>query len=32
VTDDRLRVPITPATKVAKLLEDWPELEEVLIA
>ena len=24
--------PITPATKVAELLESWPELEEVLIA
>jgi len=26
------RVPITPATKVADLLDSWPELEEVLIA
>jgi hypothetical protein len=26
------RVPITPATKVAELLEAWPELEDVLIA
>lgn len=28
----RERVPITPATRVADLLESWPELEEVLIA
>jgi hypothetical protein len=27
-----MRVPITPATKVADLLESWPELEDVLIA
>jgi hypothetical protein len=26
------RAPITPATKVADLLESWPELEEVLVA
>jgi len=26
------RAPITPATKVAELLESWPELEAVLIA
>lgn len=26
------RVPITPATKVADLLESWPELEDLLIA
>jgi len=26
------RAPITPATRVADLLESWPELEEVLIA
>jgi hypothetical protein len=26
------RVPITPATKVADLLESWPDLEDVLIA
>jgi hypothetical protein len=25
------RAPITPATKVAELLESWPELEDVLI-
>lgn len=29
---ERPRVPITPATKVADLLESWPELEEVLVA
>ncbi len=29
---ERPRAPITPATKVADLLESWPELEEVLIA
>lgn len=28
----KARVPITPATKVADLIESWPELEEVLIA
>jgi len=32
VAAERVRVPITPATKVADLLESWPELEEVLIA
>jgi len=32
VASDRPRAPITPATKVADLLESWPELEEVLIA
>jgi hypothetical protein len=26
------RVPITPATRVADLLDSWPELEEVLVA
>ena len=26
------RAPITPATKIAELLESWPELEDVLIA
>jgi hypothetical protein len=26
------RVPITPSTKVADLLDSWPELEEVLVA
>jgi len=26
------RVPIAPTTKVAELLESWPELEEVLVA
>lgn len=25
-------MPITPATKIAELLESWPELEEVLVA
>ena len=29
---DRPRAAITPATKVADLIESWPELEEVLIA
>jgi len=29
---ERPRIPLTPATKVADLLESWPELEEVLIA
>ncbi|MFI4941789.1 MAG: DUF1858 domain-containing protein [Burkholderiales bacterium] len=29
---ERTRAAITPATKVADLLESWPELEEVLIA
>jgi hypothetical protein len=28
----RRRSPITPATKVADLLDSWPELEDVLIA
>jgi hypothetical protein len=32
VASDRSRAPITPATKVADLLESWPELEELLIA
>jgi hypothetical protein len=32
VASERPRVPITPATKVAELLEAWPELEEVLVA
>jgi hypothetical protein len=32
VAAERVRVPITPATKVADLLESWPELEDVLIA
>jgi hypothetical protein len=32
VSGERPRVPITPATKVADLLESWPELEEVLVA
>jgi hypothetical protein len=31
VASPKPRVPITPATKVADLLESWPELEEVLI-
>ena len=29
---ERTRVAITPATKVAELLESWPALEEVLVA
>lgn len=29
---ERPRAAITPATKVAELLESWPELEDVLIA
>lgn len=29
---ERTRVAITPATKVAELIESWPELEEVLVA
>lgn len=29
---ERTRVPITPATKLAELLESWPELEDALIA
>jgi hypothetical protein len=32
VADAKRRAPITPATRVAELLESWPELEEVLIA
>lgn len=32
MTRPRARASITPATKVAELLESWPELEEVLIA
>jgi hypothetical protein len=32
MTPPRTRASITPATKVAELLESWPELEEVLIA
>lgn len=32
MSGERPRVPITPATKVADLLDDWPELEEVLVA
>jgi Domain of unknown function (DUF1858) len=32
VAPERLRVPITPAMKVAELLDSWPELERVLIA
>ena len=32
MAEERPRVPITPATKVAELLESWPELEEVLVA
>jgi hypothetical protein len=32
VTRGRERCAITPATKVADLLESWPELEETLIA
>jgi hypothetical protein len=32
VTPAPPRVPITPATKVADLLDSWPELEEVLMA
>jgi hypothetical protein len=32
VASAKPRVPITPATKVADLLESWPELEEVLVA
>jgi hypothetical protein len=31
VAPGRARCAITPATKVAELLESWPELEEVLI-
>jgi len=32
VTPEPGRCPITPATKVAELLDSWPELEDVLIA
>ena len=32
VTPEPARCPITPATKVAELLESWPELEEALVA
>jgi len=32
VVPPKPRVPITPATKVADLLESWPELEETLVA
>ncbi len=32
MTPGRERCAITPATKVAELLESWPELEEVLVA
>jgi hypothetical protein len=32
VAPGRERCAITPATKVAELLESWPELEEVLVA
>jgi hypothetical protein len=32
VTPEIARCPITPATKVAELLECWPELEPVLVA
>jgi hypothetical protein len=32
VASPKPRVPITPATKVADLLDSWPELEEVLVA
>ena len=32
MSEPRPRIPITPATKVAELLESWPELEEALIA
>jgi hypothetical protein len=32
VASPKPRVPITPATKVADLLESWPDLEDVLIA
>ena len=31
MASERARVPITPATKVADLLDSWPELEQVLI-
>lgn len=32
MADPKGRAPITPATRVAELLESWPELEEVLVA
>ena len=32
MTPEPARCPITPATKVAELLESWPELEPVLVA
>ncbi len=32
MTPERPRCAITPATKVAELLESWPELEPVLVA
>lgn len=32
MADPKGRAPITPATKVAELLESWPELEGVLVA
>jgi hypothetical protein len=32
VAEDRPRVPILPSTKVADLLDSWPELEETLVA
>jgi hypothetical protein len=32
VGDQKARIPITPATRVAELLDAWPELEEVLVA
>jgi len=32
VADPKRRAPIAPTTKVADLLDSWPELEEVLIA
>lgn len=32
MASDRPRCAITPATRVAELLESWPELEETLIA
>jgi len=32
VAEERPRAAITPATRVAELLESWPELEPVLIA
>jgi hypothetical protein len=32
VADPKPRVPIAPSTKVADLLDSWPELEETLVA